>query len=708
LGIFLVLMVLLWARVLIAAPPSASWPKTFSDEFNGSSLDSSKWSSGSLPWGGRHHNNEYASYIMPGDSYVNGGSLWLRSRKATGGEFGGYPYSEGFVHSQGKLNYTYGYVEIRSRFPTGKGLWPAFWTLSWEAGWPPEFDIAEYFGTDDRMHMGLAYSSGGTQWNSSNFYGEGVAGWHTWALEWGPGYAIWYKDGVLKKAIYASYVPSVPMYIILNSGVRWDADGSTPFPNYFEVDYFRKYNPPSAVVNDNTTGTANNQFNYVGAWGYSSQANAFFNDNHYSSTTDAYVELKFTGNRIDLHGAKAPNHGIAAVSIDGGPETLVDYYAPSRRERAFVWSAAGLPAGTKTLKVRVTGTRNAASTGNSIAIDRVTIWNVSGFLNGPLIGTDGSYQDQGNTKEQAMDGDLGSFFDAPITDGAWVGRDLGTPKRITKVRYAPRNGYPGRMNGGIFQGANVADFSDAVDLFTISGSPLEETVTDQNIANTNGFRYVRYLGPAASQGNVAVVEFYGSEPESYNGTWTADADGNWSDVTKWSGGVVANGADSTANFSTINITANRTITLDSARSITTLRFGDTSGAQNWTLAASEGSVLTLDAGAATSPLIAVNQNTATILAPLDGVSGFTKNGGGTLVLSGENALSGTVYLDRWADGSSLNDGAVRVTDSSSLANVTQFAIRNTSVTTGGGRLELDGTDARSFRGRAVADHHAQQ
>jgi autotransporter-associated beta strand protein len=63
-----------------------------------------------------------------------------------------------------------------------------------------------------------------------------------------------------------------------------------------------------------------------------------------------------------------------------------------------------------------------------------------------------------------------------------------------------------------------------------------------------------------------------------------------------------------------------------------------------------------------------------------------------LVLSGENALSGTVYLDRWADGGSLNDGAVRVTDSSSLANVTQFAIRNTSVTTGGGRLELDGTE----------------
>jgi beta-glucanase (GH16 family) len=71
---------------------------------------------------------------MPEDSYVQNGSLWLRCRKATGSEFGGYPYSEGFVHTDGKKNYTYGYVEIRARFPAGRGVWPAFWTLSW--GWP--------------------------------------------------------------------------------------------------------------------------------------------------------------------------------------------------------------------------------------------------------------------------------------------------------------------------------------------------------------------------------------------------------------------------------------------------------------------------------------------------------------------------------------------------------------------------------------------
>jgi beta-glucanase (GH16 family) len=234
-----------------AAPPPGSWSLVWSDEFNGSSIDSSKWSWGSLPWGGQHHNDEYASWITPEDSYVSGGSLWLRCRKATGSEFGGYPYSEGFAHSNGKMNYTYGYAEIRARYPTGKGVWPAFWSLP--SGWPPEFDIAEYFGSDNRMHMGLAYGTCcPASWNSSNFYNEGAQNWHTWGLEWGPGYAIWYKDGAVKKTIYASYVPTVPMYLILNSGMRWDADSTTPFPNYFQVDYVRLYTLPADPVPNGT------------------------------------------------------------------------------------------------------------------------------------------------------------------------------------------------------------------------------------------------------------------------------------------------------------------------------------------------------------------------------------------------------------------------------------------------------------------------
>ena len=88
-----------------------------------------------------------------------------------------------------------------------------------------------------------------------------------------------------------------------------------------------------------------------------------------------------------------------------------------------------------------------------------------------------------------------------------------------------------------------------------------------------------------------------------NGAWFVDAAGNWSDTTKWTRACPAGGAGLTADFSILDISANRTVTLDSSRSIGAMKFADYSGSQAWTLAASGGSVLTLDTGSAASPAI---------------------------------------------------------------------------------------------------------
>jgi autotransporter-associated beta strand protein len=129
-----------------------------------------------------------------------------------------------------------------------------------------------------------------------------------------------------------------------------------------------------------------------------------------------------------------------------------------------------------------------------------------------------------------------------------------------------------------------------------------------------------------------------------NGVWDVDASGNWSNTNNWSGGEVANGSGFTADFSTVSITANRTVTLDASPSIGTVKFGSPSGSQSWTLAASGGNVLTLNTGTGGSPSVAVNQNTATISAPLAGTAGFTKSGAGILTLAGTNTYSGTTVI----------------------------------------------------------------
>lgn len=128
-----------------------------------------------------------------------------------------------------------------------------------------------------------------------------------------------------------------------------------------------------------------------------------------------------------------------------------------------------------------------------------------------------------------------------------------------------------------------------------------------------------------------------------DGTWTNNANSTWGTAANWFGGTIADGIDGVADFSTINITANRTVTLNTSRSIGTLRFGDTTPSANWILDASVGSILTLQVTAGTPTIDVVNQ-TATISLVLAGSQGLDKTGAGVLVLSGANTYSGDTTI----------------------------------------------------------------
>ena len=247
---------------LPAAPP-ADWALVFADEFNAAELDAAKWSTTMAfvgTHGPRYHNEYYLSYTLDEDVMLGDGLLRLRTdRRDVKGDnpAGDFTYSQGLVSTHDKFTFTYGYVEIRAKYPGGKGLWPCFWLMPQDqTQWPPEFDIAEYYGGQRKMHHGLAHGTMlDTLWDSTgDSETDFVSDWHTYALEWTKGRAVWFVDGIVRKTIAAEYVPNCAMYVLLSNsissrrGPSGAPDENTVFPNFFAIDYIRVWQPPAPVV----------------------------------------------------------------------------------------------------------------------------------------------------------------------------------------------------------------------------------------------------------------------------------------------------------------------------------------------------------------------------------------------------------------------------------------------------------------------------
>ncbi len=130
----------------------------------------------------------------------------------------------------------------------------------------------------------------------------------------------------------------------------------------------------SYKVNDNTitTGQELNKFKYTGNWNLANESNAYEGNSHWTNDKNASYEVKFYGSQAKLFSIHNPWGGIAGVSIDGGAEKLVDTYGTDWKNAAFFQSEV-LATGEHTIRVRVTGQKNAASGDHMISIDRLEV-----------------------------------------------------------------------------------------------------------------------------------------------------------------------------------------------------------------------------------------------------------------------------------------------------------------------------------------------
>jgi hypothetical protein len=134
-------------------------------------------------------------------------------------------------------------------------------------------------------------------------------------------------------------------------------------------------------INDRTTGTGQNQFDYHGSWtAYteSSGVGAYNNDGTYSNTTSDYYLVRFTGTGITLYDVVNPGGGQASAQIcdssgaSCGSATTINDYSSTRTGNQQVYTVSGLANTTHSLKVTITGV-NGAGGYDYLEPDRVNI-----------------------------------------------------------------------------------------------------------------------------------------------------------------------------------------------------------------------------------------------------------------------------------------------------------------------------------------------
>jgi len=260
------------ASLTVLASPPAGYYQVWNDEFDGSSLNGSKW----ITYTGSHRDAiNTASAISVGSS-----TLGITTYTS-----GGTPYT-GFIGTQGKFYAKFGYFEAYIDWNDAPGMWSAFWLQSDymdDCPYPAshigdtstygtEIDICEHrsqnsSGTSianqgvSNLHSdGYTACSGLDTSSGSSLYGSGLnSGYHTYGLLWdSSNYRFYVDDSQVYSTGSANSEHSE--WIVLSSEVQsggWS--GSSPGGGYgslgssstkMNVAYVRYYAPNSMVFWD--------------------------------------------------------------------------------------------------------------------------------------------------------------------------------------------------------------------------------------------------------------------------------------------------------------------------------------------------------------------------------------------------------------------------------------------------------------------------
>jgi hypothetical protein len=268
-----------------ASLASVSLHRTFHDDFDAHPLLNDRWApyyagGAAWPearyWGGEgsdfrrksSYNGEQQIYVDPRyagrettplglDPFkVKEGILSIvasRTPPALKGVLFNNEYISGILTTQSRFSQKYGYFEMRAKVPVGTGVWPAFWMLADDGGWPPEVDIMEGRGQRPgdivmTTHWRIPETQRVERCGFDVTVPDAPTTFHNYGVLWQPDRITYFIDRQPMSEIKVPVGFHDPMYMIVNlamgsktlEGVGF-VDGESPDVVVFEIDRISAY-----------------------------------------------------------------------------------------------------------------------------------------------------------------------------------------------------------------------------------------------------------------------------------------------------------------------------------------------------------------------------------------------------------------------------------------------------------------------------------
>jgi beta-glucanase (GH16 family) len=254
--------------------PSHAAKLIWSDEFNGKSLDMSKWSfdtsRNKLGW----YNKELQYYAAnrPENLRLENGKLIIELRKDPTAidrfaDWGNQQYSSAKIVTKGKAAFDTGFAEVSAKLPCTRGTWPAIWMLpEGDSPWPDggEIDILEQVGSQPNVAHATLHTR---LFNHVMHTGRGAetpvptacSAFHRYQLAWTNEAITIGVDGRAYMRVRndqpggrGAWPFDAPFYLILNLAMGGDWAGAkgiddAALPQRMEVDYVRVWQMPKTA-----------------------------------------------------------------------------------------------------------------------------------------------------------------------------------------------------------------------------------------------------------------------------------------------------------------------------------------------------------------------------------------------------------------------------------------------------------------------------